>query len=363
MIRVILKNTGRILILLAVLTAALPLSAADIETEISSSRIHEGETAVLKLMISNSTSDIKPLKVPGINGLNISFRGSTRSFQFINGKSWSGTILNFSIYGEKKGRYTIPPFVLEADGERLVSKEIGLTVLAGSGGAASSRDEQDGSRVSLRGGVEFASDTVSVGEPLIVRYFLYHGGTRDFEIEGIRNNPESRGFLVKKINEEIPDSETMQGDAAFIRTHVATYCFIPAEPGSFFPGGGSIVVSQEIIRGPFTMPGRREIMFPKKAVKVTALPGKGRPSEFRGDVGDFTVEVKVPETGVRLYDEVRIPVKVSGSGNLFTLSKPVPEKNEPVKVIVEDVNSSVRAEGEVLTGEKNYLLTLIPDRS
>ena len=101
--RNILKNTGRIIFFILFVFLSGGIYAAEIETELSPSRIGVGESASLRLKITGKSSDVKPVKFPALNGLKITFSGSSRNFQFINGKSWSGTVLTFSIYGEKKG--------------------------------------------------------------------------------------------------------------------------------------------------------------------------------------------------------------------------------------------------------------------
>ena len=61
-----------------------------------------------------------------------------------------------------------------------------------------------------------------------------------------------------------------------------------------------------------------------------------------------------------MYEEIKIPVKVSGKGNLITLSKPGIENEEGIKTVVEERDQNLSVNGGVIIGEKNFLITLIP---
>jgi hypothetical protein len=183
-----LKNTGKaITAVMLIIGFCFPLSAAEIKSELSRNRIAAGDSTTLKVMISGSTSDIRPLKVPAISGLDISLSGTSRSFQFINGKSWTGIILSFTIQAEKKGVYRVPPFIIEADGEKLQTGEFVLTVDEGEQGSSESGGK-------LRGEIELTAAEIYAGEPVIMRYYLKTGGS-DIRIEGMREQPVSKGFL------------------------------------------------------------------------------------------------------------------------------------------------------------------------
>jgi hypothetical protein len=189
-----LKNTGKILTaVILILIAYNAAYAAEIRTELSRNRIPAGDSTTLKVMISGSTSDIRPLRVPAINGLVISLSGTSRSFQFINGKSWTGIILSFTIQAEKKGVYRVPPFIIEADGEKLQTGEFVITVDEG-------ESESTASFGILRGEVELTASDIYAGEPVIMRYYLKTDSS-NIRVEGMREQPESKGFLIKHIKE------------------------------------------------------------------------------------------------------------------------------------------------------------------
>ncbi len=342
----ILKNTGRILFVILFVFLYGSLYAAEIETELSPSRIGVGESATLLLKITGKSSEVKPVKFPALNGLNITFSSTRRNFQYINGNTSSEIVLTFSIYGEKKGVYKIPPFILQSGGEQISSREVTLTVSESSNGGGKGGDAGP-----VRGDIEVSAATVYAGEPFVIRYFIYGGADENPQIEGFSEQPHVKGFVMKKIEGGI-DSDG--------RTYAGAFCLVPVENGVHDIGGGSVEATVDVNRGFFAMSARKRILFPTKKITVIPIPDAGKTGKFSGDVGEFKIEAQVPSGIFNLYDEIKIPVKVSGKGNLITLSKPLIENEDGIKTVIEEREQNLSISGGAITGEKNFLVTVIP---
>jgi hypothetical protein len=343
--RNILKNTGRIILTLVFIFACSRLYAVEVQTELSPSKIAAGESASLRIKITGESADVKPVKFPAVKGLTITFSGQSRNFNFINGKTWAGTVISFSIYSENKGVYKIPPFILETDGQSVASKEVTLTV----GDPVSNR----GGGGLIRGDVELSSDTVYTGEPFIMHYVIYGGEGDAPEVEGFTEQPHAKGFVMKILNGEPSESG---------KTFAGSFCLVPVDKGVHEIGGASVVVSVDVSRDFFSMSKRKKVIFPYKKINVIPIPAEGKPEHFTGDVGEFKIDAQLPPGKFKVFDEIKIPVKVSGKGNLLTLSKPQIENEDGLKVIIEEKDNSLSFNGGDLTGEKNFLLTVIPQR-
>lgn len=343
--RNILKNTGRIIFSFILIFLCSGLYAAEVETELFPSKVEVGETATLKIKITGKSSEVKPVKFPAVNGLQINFSGSSRSFQFVNGRTWSGTVLSFSISGDKKGEYKIPPFILEADGQSVASREVLLTVTGPSSG--------NGGEMPLRGDVTLSSQTVYSGEPFIMHYLVYHNGNGSPEIEGFSEQPHVKGFVMKPISGTPEESG---------KIYAGSFCLVPVDKGVHEIGGGSVVVSVDVAQGFFSMSGRRKIIFPYKKINVIPIPAEGKPEHFTGDVGEFKIDAQIPPGKFKVFDEIKIPVKISGRGNLLTLSKPHIENEEGIKIVIEEKEQSLSLIHNGLGGEQNFILTIIPQQ-
>ncbi len=341
-----MKNTGRLIVsLIMFLFLSSGLYAVQIETELSPSRISSGESATLRIKVNGKSGGVKPVKFPAVSGLQITFSGSSRSFQFINGKTSSGTVLSFSIYGEKKGEYKIPPFILEADGEKVASREVTLIV----GESASGKNAAG----VLRGDISLSSETVYAGEPFILRYFIEDNSGTPLRVEGFSEQPNVKGFVMKGIDERVSDAD---------KIYAGSFCLVPVEKGVHQIGGGSVVVSVDNAQDFFSMRREKKINFPFKKINVIPIPSDGKPEYFTGDVGEFKIEAQIPSGEFKLFEEIKIPVKVSGSGNLLSLSKPHVGNDDGMKIIIEEREQTLSVNEGRLSGEKNFLITIIPQR-
>lgn len=348
------------------MVALLPLSlsaASDLETVIEDPSIEVGDSTTLRIRIAGDADSVKPVKYPSVPGLRIEYAGMQRSFQYVNGKTWSGVELLFSVTGMRKGSYRIPPFMFRRGKETLQSGGVTLAVVAGGGdGAVSSVD--------LRTAVRLSAGAAYVGEPVIMRYYLLSSGLRA-AVRQINEHPDTRGFAIRQIDES-PGAEAGEGDLQ--ASHVVSFALIPAGPGGYRVGGGTATVSVETPSrrdaGGFfglSFPGfssSRIIEFDTRPLAIRPLPEEGRPEGFKGDVGSFTIRAEFNDDPVRVFDEKKITVTVAGRGNLLTMTRPELEREVPgLKVIAEEGESSVAIEGGALKGTRKFTYTLIPEKA
>ncbi|MBN1496095.1 MAG: BatD family protein [Spirochaetes bacterium] len=361
-----LKNTGRILlcaVIALIITGAN--GATQLETEIDETSIEVGYSTTLRVRLSGDAEGIKPVRFPSIPGLKIEYSGMQQSYEYINGRSWSGVKLLFSVTALKKGRYRIPPLVLQRGSEKFVSREVALTVTAGSSGNGGESAIAD-----IKSSVELSSGTSYVGQPVIMRYYLLAAGLRA-EAKRFNEFPDTKGFAIKMIDDPSAPGDGQEGE--YNKNHIATFALIPAGTGSYRVGGGSALLSVEMpSRGRMdeffgmNFPGftRTQLLtFDVRPVTILPLPGRGRPDAFQGDIGNFTIRADIPGGDVEVYDEKKIVVTVEGAGNLVTMNKPALSREVPgLKVISEEGESSITIDGGTLRGSRTFIYTLVPEK-
>ncbi len=366
-----LRNTGRIVLCAALaLFAATGLRAAQLATEIDEPTVEVGDSTTLKVRLSGDAGDVKPLKYPSVPGLRIEYSGMERSFEYINGKSWSGVKLVFMVTALRKGHYRIPPFVFQRGGQRMESREVSLTVVAG-GSAAAESGEESSAAGDIRSSVELSSGSAYVGQPIIMRYYIMTSGIRA-TVHRFNEHPETRGFAIKMIDDPAHDREGGQ-EGGYEKDHLVTFALIPAGSGAYRVGGGSATVSVEapmrIRRNDFfgfNFPGMsrpQELPFDTKPVAVMALPAQGKPEKFQGDIGSFSIKAEYAPDTIKVYEEKKVTVTIEGNGNLVTMTKPFMEKEIPgLKVLIEDGESAIKLDGARLRGSKKFVFTLVPEK-
>lgn len=368
-----LKNTGRILACGALLFLCAPLlRAAQLETEIDDAAIGVGDTTSIRVKLAGDPGDLKMIKYPSVPGLKFEYTGMEHSFEYINGKSWSGVKLIFMVTALKKGRYRIPPFVFQRSGRKLQTREVELSVSA-VGSDASAGDEGSRGEADIRSSVDLSSGSAYVGQPVIMRYYLMTSGFNATP-QRLNEYPETKGFVIKMIDDPAHAGQGIR-EGAYEKTHIVTFALIPAGGGSYRVGGGSATISVESpVRrrrddffGGFNFPGfaRPQVLsFETKPLTIMPLPVQGRPDRYQGDIGSFTMKAEIGSDPVKVYEEKKITVTIEGAGNLVTMTKPYLEKEVPgLKVISEEGGSVINVEGGTLRGSKKFIFTLVPEKA
>jgi hypothetical protein len=365
-----LKRTGNILVAAAMaLAAAMPAFPAQLETVLEEPAIEVGDNTTLRVKLSGDPGEVKPMKYPSVPGLRIEYSGMQQSYQFVNGRSWSGVELLFSITALRAGRYRIPPFEFRRGNQTLRSGEVTLAVGVGGGGGGG---EGGSSVADVRPSIELSTTTAYVGQPIIMRYYLLSAGMR-VTVHQFSELPENKGFAAKQVEDPRHEGAfSREGD--YEKTHLVTFALIPAGPGTYNVGGGSAVMSVEVASrgrardffGGFGFPGftrQQSLEFDTRPVTVRPLPEGGRPAGFQGDIGSYTMKMECPDGDIKVYEEKKIRVSIAGTGNLVTMTKPALEREVPgLKVIAEEGETKMALEGGRLKGSKSFTYTLIPDK-
>ncbi|PKL39801.1 MAG: hypothetical protein CVV44_06150 [Spirochaetae bacterium HGW-Spirochaetae-1] len=357
MISDILKKTGSMFFVIFLCAAVAEAQVKTAETDLAKSAIEVGESTTLTIRITSGTGDMKQVQVPRVSGLDITYSGMQRSFQFINGKTWQGVSLTYTVTGEKKGSYKIPPLVFEQDGAFIKSREVSLIVKNASGRTTS------GGGGTVMPEVVLSKKKVYLGEPVLVRYYLLTSGGGSINIEAIEKQPEARGFMVNRIEENRGDDMASRDGNELIRSHLYTFALIPTQTGSLETGGGSVIMSAERRDGFFGMMDRKRIIFDTGSLEVLPLPEKGKPADFPGNVGTFTMKLDYDRETLKAFNEKRATITIEGEGSLYLVAKPLHEGGDrDVRVLVEEGEKDISVSGDTLKGKVTFTVTVIPER-
>ena len=341
--------------LLLAVSAAFALTAT---AQIEPARVRTGEAATLSVTIDGGDAP-EPVSVPEVEGLAIAFTGTRRSFQFVNGKSHSETALTFSVVPQRSGSFTIPPVTLKRGAGTIRSNAVMLLAYEGSGRSAHGAGP-------VAGLVRASKTKVLAGEPILLRLYIVHSGIDVNRAPALDAMPAAKGFLLKQVDEALPEESVHSDSGDYIRTHIATFAAVPLESGRFAIGGGSVSVSVAESAPdsffPFMVPTTRRVNFDTVPVVVNLLPAEGRPADFRGDVGAFSLKAEFPAGKSAAFMERRLTLKIAGRGNLLSLRRPEFAKVDGLTIIGSDGAAQISAAEGSLEGEREFIYTIIPQR-
>ena len=336
-----------------------------------------------RLSYTVTTQKVKDFRAPSIKGFDVLMgpsRSQQSSTQIVNGNVTSTSSITFTyiLMANTAGEYTIGGASIVADGNQMVSNSVKIKVLPqdqnSNGGQGGSSAQSSGTSVSdqdLFITATASKTNVFEQEAFVLTYKIY---TRESNLQ--LNNaklPDFKGFHSQEI--EMTTNARWTPEHYRGRNYYTTvyrqFVLFPQQSGklyidpaqfqmtigkpvqsddpfdAFFNGGSNVI---EI---------KKSIATPKIAINVSPLPA-GKPADFSGGVGEFTVSSSINSKELKTNDAITIKLVISGTGNLKLISNPEIKFPEDFEVYDPKVDNQVRLTREGLTGNRVIEYLAIP---
>ena len=337
-----------------------------------------------RLSYTVTTQKVKDFRAPSIKGFDVLMgpsRSQQSSTQIVNGNVTSTSSITFTyiLMANTAGEYTIGGASIVADGNQMVSNSVKIKVLpqdqnSNGGQGGSSAHSSSGTSVSdqdLFITATASKTNVFEQEAFVLTYKIY---TRESNLQ--LNNaklPDFKGFHSQEI--EMTTNARWTPEHYRGRNYYTTvyrqFVLFPQQSGklyidpaqfqmtigkpvqsddpfdAFFNGGSNVI---EI---------KKSIATPKIAINVSPLPA-GKPADFSGGVGEFTISSSINSKELKTNDAITIKLVISGTGNLKLISNPEIKFPEDFEVYDPKVDNQVRLTQEGLTGNRVIEYLAIP---
>lgn len=299
-------------VILFLLLAVANVHAASMTAALERQSISLGESTTLRLRISDAQPNQFPT-IPPVANLQIQPQGNELSTTIINGRSQTTFVFTYSVTASQEGEFTIPPVQIVVNGQPLTSNPVKLTVAKA---VQSSSQQQEGAFLRMT----VPKKELFIGEPMIVELLLYFQDAKDLKMPQI----QAEGFLVGQMQRPTQTRTQLRGviyNVLVFRTVVT-----PIKSGNIKLGPATSDLV--LLFGPVDFFGRHTRGSPAtltaEAVDllVHALPEQGKPESFTGAVGKYQVQFTAGPTNLAAGDPITVRTRISGSGNLDTLTLP-----------------------------------------
>lgn len=345
-----------------------------------------------RLSYTVTTQKVRDFRAPSIKGFDVLMgpsRSEQRSVQIINGQTTSTSSITFTyiLMANTEGNFTIPGATITADGNQTVSNSVHIKVLpADKANGASSSD--NGNRQSSGSASRASSGTSVSNNDLFIRaiasktnvyeqeaFLLTYKIYTLVDLRGFDNVklPDFKGFHSQEVelsNDRKWSLEHYNG-RNYQTTVYRQFVLFPQQSGklmieparfdasiakatqvadpfeAFFNGGSNYV---EV---------KKTLMTPKVAVDVKAL-SEGKPTDFSGGVGEFSISSSINNTNVKTNDAVTLKLIISGTGNLKLISTPEVKFPEDFEVYDPKVENKFRLTNAGLSGSQVIEYLAIP---
>lgn len=346
---------------LLALALGLAASSAQVQTSLSANVGQVGVPIQLQYAFSNVGEPRDMPRSIEVDGLDIRLSGTSRRVEIVNFQTTSSMVYVYTVVADRPGAFVIPAIPVQCGGKELRTEPAELRIGGPSRPApaqapampqpppgpapqAGPPPSSGGESARCYGEIVMGAKSAFVGEvvPVELRFFF----RSDIQFDSLQ--PPSfggDGFTAAPLSE--PDqSRQMVGGVEY---NVITFrsAITPVKSGQVeipravmqgrmvVQGGGGTgdPFFDQFFRN-FPVPGMGvhaeniEARTNLRKLDVLSLPKDGRPENFSGAVGQFTMSAKASQKSAGSGEPVTLALSVEGRGNFDAMSAPVLTKEQ-----------------------------------
>jgi hypothetical protein len=343
-----------------------------------------------RLTYTVNTQKVRDFRAPSIKGFEVLMgpsRSQQSSTQIINGNVTSTSSITFTyiLMAEKEGTFTIPGATINADGDTKTSNSVKIKVLppdqstgnSGSSGSSRGRNaqsaQQAGSKITSNDlfiTATASKTNVYEQEAVLLTYKVY----TTVDLRQLRGDmPTLSGIYTQEV--DLPQKKTFSLEHYNGRNYNTTvwsqYILFPQKTGKIeipsitFEG---VVAQQVASADPFDAffnggtnytEVKKNIVSPKVVLNVSALPA-GKPENYSGGVGEFTLSSSLSKQEVVTNDAVTLKLVIKGIGNMKLISNPEIDFPKDFEVYDPKEENQFDLTREGISGSKTIEYLMIP---
>lgn len=340
------------ILLMVVLMMPRPLWAAEAAVILimSDSNLTMGTSGTLSVTFRN-VSSVESLSIEGIDAFDIVDSRQSRATSIHNGDRTEETTVTYTVMPKKEGTVTLRARAKTGDGEEL-SNAVTVTI------APRNTDLGEGAEeVFLKTTV--GDKQVYMGEKVVVTYDLY--SRYQLDSYGFTTTPIFEGFLMEDRTPQNRDPGILDiGGTTYANYKGAQVVLTPTKAGAYTLPAYDFVAN--VSSGDFFGTSRPVYLTTEPFdLEVLPLPTEGRPDDFAGLVGQWTLESSYDKGEVAYGEPVTLKVTLRGEGSLEALTSLGLEERLPGFSVYEtsgEVRQEVR--GRAYYSEKDLEVILVP---
>lgn len=368
-------------------------------------KVYLGQQFQLTFTINAEGSNFMSPELTNFDVLNGPMMSSGQNIMNINGKLEYSSSMSFTfiLQASKVGTFTIPQALITVKGKRYMSNTLQITVLNQSQRQAQQnqgntqpqgREQQPlkddiGNDVFLRAVVD--KNNPYQGELIIVTFKLYTPTNR-LQIDAPEKIPSYPGFwaqdLLKDATQYPQYTESYNGKK-YIVAELRKAALYPQKSGALTIDQlvQNVIYQVKVkAKSPFTddpffgndpffknlmddsffgndyQNVRKALRSNPITVNVKPLPAAGRPLNYTGAVGQFSLKAEVDRKELNTNDGITLKVSVSGTGNLNLIEKPAINFPPDFEVYEPKIIDNFSNKGGT-SGTRTYEYLIIPRAS
>jgi hypothetical protein len=290
------------------------------------------------------------------------------SWVSVNGRASMTYKMIWTLFPDGPGKARVPSIEFELAGRTHRTQPVEVTIASAASGSGSApgttQAQTDTEEVRLR--AELADSEVWVGEPIPLTVTLY--AIPRVTQFAFHKEPELAKFWVEEIpTDPSTDNRPVRIAGRVYRAYpVLRKILIPPGPGEYpiEPFIGQVTVMRSRDSFDWFRFGRSESELHRTSalqVTVRPLPTAGRPEDFGGAVGSYTMQTTLDRAEATVDDAVALRVTVEGEGALRTARPPAFEAPPDLRVFDPQVKeSTVETRSGKVYSKKTWEWIVVP---
>ncbi len=359
------------LALVALATACL--GEVSVEASVDRNTAAPGDLITLTVTVSGTDiGKVSPPSFPESDKWSLSGTSSSTStsIQMIGAKFSVTKTMNFQFYiiPQDTGELEIPPIDVYVDGKRYSTNPIKVYV-AGGGAPPKTRGHTAQKPKSAPAGKDIfllaiaSPETAYVGQQVTVDFVLYT--RREITNVSFERDAEFRSFWVENLfeAEHLSFQPAVVGGRRYEKTLIKSVAAFPLAPGDLTVEPMELSCTVYYPPRSFFDFGRqvkRRVKSNRLKIHILPLPDAGKPSNFGGAVGNFSISAKLDRNEVAVGDAVTLTISVTGDGNIEALELPKPQIPPDLEVFDTKERVKKRTRSGKAGGTKKTEYILIP---
>jgi len=353
-------------IILLILATSIASAQVKFEAKVSKKKLGVNERLRIDFEMNKDGDNFVPPSFADfdvVGGPNTSMSNYSR-----NGKRSYSKTYSYFLAPKKRGKFTIKQATIEIDGEIYKTFPITINVTAAVDKPNGNTTASDIASENIHLVAEVSKTNPYLNEAITVVYKLYVSLETGVSNWREKDNPRYNDFWSQNI--EIKGLNIQKGEYKG-----EEYRYVVLKKTVLYPQKtGELKLEPLVLDITVEVPTNRRDIFgrpmmskvPKivtagsRTINVKPLPEQGKPSDFKGAVGDYSFKVSTSKTQLNATESLQAKIEVAGKGNLNLFELPKLTVPSSLEVYEPEHQENVRTNLSGMQGRISDTYTIVP---
>jgi hypothetical protein len=371
--------------LLLVLLPSVGLADTSVKATIDRTNVPVGEEILLKITVQSDEETVDSPRFEELTAFDIISSGSSKNLQWINGQTSVSFTYQYRLRARDEGEFTIGPATVRAGGKEYRTRAFKVRVTPARTQPPSQQQQQQQPPPNVSEPVtppsnrhifitaDLDRDTAYINQPVTYTFRFYKAerllSSPSYE------RPSFPGFWVEELPPQRHFNRVING-VNYEVTEVR-YALFPTDAGPkrIAPSRlkATIASRSKGRRNPFSIFGddifgrfdRGEaVNLTTKPISLTVLPlpADGKPDDFSGLVGKFSLDIHADQLTASVGDPLTVTLTVQGRGNIKSAPMPSFDTIPGLRTFAAGSSEEVSTANYQISGRKTFDQVFVPQR-